>query len=106
MQGRLHSFQSLGTVDGPGVRSVVFVQGCALRCPYCHNPDTWDKNAGTLVDAQDVFARICRYKSYFGRDGGVTISGGEPLYNRNLSPSCSRFAKDGFPRRSIPRASA
>lgn len=79
MQGRLHSFQSLGTVDGPGVRSVVFVQGCALRCPYCHNPDTWDINAGTLVDAQDVFSRICRYKSYFGREGGVTVSGGEPL---------------------------
>lgn len=79
MQGRIHSFQSLGTVDGPGVRSVVFMQGCALRCPYCHNPDTWDKNGGTLVEAQEVFSRVCRYKNYFGREGGVTVSGGEPL---------------------------
>lgn len=79
MLGRMHSFQSLGTVDGPGVRSVVFLQGCPLRCPYCHNPDTWDKNGGTPVSADGVFHRILRYKSYFGKDGGVTVSGGEPL---------------------------
>lgn len=79
MLGRMHSFQSLGTVDGPGVRSVVFLQGCPLRCPYCHNPDTWDKNGGTPVSADEMFQRILRYKSYFGKTGGVTVSGGEPL---------------------------
>lgn len=79
MQGRIHSFQSLGTVDGPGVRAVVFMQGCSLRCACCHNPDTWDINGGTPTEARDVFNKIYRLRSYFGRDGGVTVSGGEPL---------------------------
>lgn len=79
MRGKIHSFQSLGTVDGPGVRSVVFLQGCPLRCPYCHNPDTWDKDGGTEMDAQTLFHKIQKYKAYFGTEGGVTVSGGEPL---------------------------
>lgn len=79
MLGRVHSFQSLGTVDGPGVRSVVFLQGCGLRCPYCHNPDTWDMHGGEEVTAQDIFQKVCRYRAYFGEKGGVTVSGGEPL---------------------------
>ncbi len=79
MVGRIHSFQSLGTVDGPGVRSVVFLQGCALRCPYCHNPDTWNRNGGTETDAETLFSRILKYKPYYGETGGVTVSGGEPL---------------------------
>lgn len=79
MTGKIHSFQSMGTVDGPGVRSVVFLQGCPLRCPYCHNPDTWDTDGGTETEAQEIFKTVQRYKSYFGKDGGVTVSGGEPL---------------------------
>lgn len=79
MQGRIHSFQSLGTVDGPGVRAVVFMQGCPLRCACCHNPDTWDTHGGKLVDARDIFNKIYRLRSYFGSQGGVTVSGGEPL---------------------------
>lgn len=79
MLGKIHSFQSLGTVDGPGVRSVVFLQGCPLRCPYCHNPDTWEKNGGTDILAETLFHRIQNYKPYFGTQGGVTVSGGEPL---------------------------
>lgn len=79
MKGRVHSFQSLGTVDGPGVRTVLFLQGCILRCPYCHNPDTWDKCGGTEEESDDIATKILRYKSYFGKDGGVTVSGGEPL---------------------------
>ena len=59
----VHSWELVTAVDGPGTRITLFMSGCPLRCQYCHNPDTWDKNAGTLVDAQDVFARICRYKS-------------------------------------------
>lgn len=79
MQGRVHSFQSLGTVDGPGVRAVVFMQGCPLRCACCHNPDTWDFSGGSVTDTQAVFDKIVRLRSYFGKDGGVTVSGGEPL---------------------------
>ena len=79
MTGKVHSFQSLGTVDGPGVRTVLFLQGCPLRCPYCHNPDTWDKNAGEDIFVDDAVKKILRYRSYFGKDGGVTVSGGEPL---------------------------
>lgn len=77
--GRIHSFQSLGTADGPGVRAVVFMQGCPLRCACCHNPDTWDFNRGTEVTPDEIFRKIKRLKNYFGEEGGVTVSGGEPL---------------------------
>ena len=79
MTGRVHSFQSLGTVDGPGVRFVVFFQGCPLRCGCCHNPDTWDTNGGTEVSAETVLDKVMRVKDYFGDKGGITLSGGEPL---------------------------
>ncbi len=77
--GRVHSFQSLGTVDGPGVRSVIFMQGCPLRCACCHNPDTWDFCGGEERSADELVDRVLRYKAYYGEDGGVTVSGGEPL---------------------------
>ncbi len=79
MTGRIHSFQSLGTVDGPGVRCVVFMQGCPLRCNCCHNPDTWDLSAGEETDTDTLIARMERLRPYFGDRGGVTVSGGEPL---------------------------
>ena len=79
MKGRVHSIQSLGAVDGPGVRYVVFLQGCPLRCAYCHNPDTWDFSGGQEREAAELVQEICRYKMYFGDKGGVTVSGGEPL---------------------------
>lgn len=78
MTGRIHSFESFGTVDGPGIRFVVFLQGCPLRCLYCHNPDTWTAG-GQEYSVDDVCARVLRYKNYFGDKGGVTVSGGEPL---------------------------
>ena len=77
--GRVHSFQSLGTVDGPGVRAVVFMQGCPLRCICCHNPDTWEFAGGSETSVQALTERILRYRNYFGEQGGVTVSGGEPL---------------------------
>ncbi len=77
--GRVHSIQSLGTVDGPGVRFVTFLQGCPLRCGCCHNPDTWNMADGVEYTAQELCDRALRYKTYFGDDGGVTLSGGEPL---------------------------
>ncbi len=77
--GQIHSFQSLGAVDGPGVRFVVFMQGCPLRCAYCHNPDTWAFDKGETYTTDDVVAKALRYRNYFGEQGGVTVSGGEPL---------------------------
>ncbi len=77
--GRIHSLQSLGTVDGPGVRFVVFVQGCPLRCKFCHNPDTWDFNAGEEISAEEIVKKVLRYREYFKDSGGITVSGGEPL---------------------------
>lgn len=79
MTGQVHSFQSLGTLDGPGVRFVVFLQGCNLRCGCCHNPDTWDLSQGTEFTAQALVEKALRFREYFGKDGGVTVSGGEPL---------------------------
>lgn len=79
IKGKIHSFQSLGTVDGPGVRFVVFAQGCPLRCGCCHNPDTWDVNAGQEYTANEIVDKVLRYKDYFGSEGGITVSGGEPL---------------------------
>lgn len=78
MTGRVHSFESFGTVDGPGVRFVTFLQGCPLRCLYCHNPDTWGAG-GTEYPVEDVAKRIIRYRNYFGDKGGATVTGGEPL---------------------------
>jgi len=78
MKGMIHSFQSLGAVDGPGLRYVIFMQGCSLRCAYCHNPDTWGA-FGKEYTVDEVFDKILRYKPYFAQNGGVTVSGGEPL---------------------------
>lgn len=79
MEGRISSFETLGALDGPGVRFIVFMQGCPLRCVYCHNPETWRTDGGTLYSEQDVIRKIRRYIPYFGKKGGVTVSGGEPL---------------------------
>ena len=78
MTGRVHSFESFGTVDGPGIRFVVFLQGCPLRCLYCHNPDTW-RAGGEEYSAETVAVRALKYRNYFGENGGVTVTGGEPL---------------------------
>ncbi len=79
VKGRVHSIQSMGTLDGPGVRFVIFLQGCPLRCGCCHNPDTWDMDGGTEYTAEELVTRALRFREYFGREGGVTVSGGEPL---------------------------
>lgn len=78
MKGYVHSLQSLGTVDGPGVRSVVFLSGCPLRCVYCHNPDTWECQEKQLTDANELAERLLGFYSFI-KKGGVTFSGGEPL---------------------------
>ena len=79
MKGRIHSFESMGAVDGPGLRFVIFLQGCVMRCAYCHNPDSWDFNKGTEYTTDQCIEQILKYKNYFGTEGGVTVSGGDPL---------------------------
>ena len=79
MKGQVHSIQSLGTVDGPGIRFVVFLQGCNLRCKCCHNPDTWQMNGDKQFTAKEIVEKAIKYKEYFGEKGGITLSGGEPL---------------------------
>jgi len=80
MQGRIHSFESFGTVDGPGIRFVVFMQGCPLKCKYCHNRDTWNVDKGMLVNVDEVVKKVLREKTFIdSSNGGVTVSGGEPL---------------------------
>lgn len=78
MKGYIHSLQSLGTVDGPGIRAVIFTSGCPLRCVYCHNPDTWNMKEGTHTDAEEISWKVLKLYPYI-KDGGVTFSGGEPL---------------------------
>ncbi|MBQ9757750.1 MAG: pyruvate formate lyase-activating protein [Clostridia bacterium] len=78
MKGYIHSFESLAALDGEGVRYGVFMQGCPLRCVYCHNPDTWC-SGGNSFSSEELVKKVSRYKSYFGKNGGVTFSGGEPL---------------------------
>ena len=80
IKGKIHSIESMGLVDGPGIRVVVFFQGCNLRCKYCHNPDTWNVNGGEEYTPIELVNKILRFKSYFERSGGgVTFSGGDPL---------------------------
>ena len=78
-EGLVHSLESFGSVDGPGVRFVVFLQGCNLRCRYCHNPETWACGCGQPWTADKLFAHVWRYRNYWGKKGGITVSGGEPL---------------------------
>jgi pyruvate formate lyase activating enzyme len=78
MPGRIHSIESFGTVDGPGVRLTVFLQGCPMRCLYCHNPDTWDLSTGTCMEPSEIITRYNRNAEFY-KNGGITVTGGEPL---------------------------
>jgi pyruvate formate lyase activating enzyme len=91
--GKVSSFQSLGTLDGPGVRFVVFLQGCPLRCGCCHNPETHDLSGGTEFSADDIIKKLLRFKEYFGQDGGITLSGGEPLMQTEFATEIFKKAK-------------
>ena len=93
MQGRIHSLESFGTVDGPGTRFVVFVQGCPMRCAYCHNPDTWEMNAGTLMEPSYIIEQYERNKSFY-HGGGITVTGGEPLMQLDFLIDLFSLAKE------------
>ena len=94
-KGNIHSIESMGLVDGPGIRAVVFLQGCALRCRYCHNPDTWAHAGGTQMTPQELVSKLVRFKTYFeASGGGVTFSGGEPLRQPGFLAECLRLCKE------------
>lgn len=94
VQGYVHSLESFGSVDGPGVRYVIFLAGCAMRCQFCHNPDTWNMQTGTPYTADELLEKAMRYRSYWGENGGITVSGGEPLLQIDFLIELFRKAKE------------
>ena len=94
MNGYIHSTESFGSVDGPGVRFVIFVAGCPMRCQFCHNPDTWNMQVGERRSADELLAQALRYKSYWKDGGGITVSGGEPLMQMDFMLELFRKAKE------------
>lgn len=89
----VHSLESFGSVDGPGVRFVVFLQGCRMRCQFCHNPDTWKMDENRLMTADELLSKALRYRSYWGEKGGITVSGGEPLLQIDFLMEFFKMAK-------------
>ena len=94
MEGYIHSTESFGSVDGPGVRFVIFTAGCPMRCQFCHNPDTWNMKTGTLTSTDDLIKKALRYRSYWGDEGGITVSGGEPLLQIDFLTELFKKAKE------------
>lgn len=94
MEGYIHSTESFGSVDGPGVRFVIFTAGCPMRCQFCHNPDTWNMKTGTLTSTDDLIKKALRYRSYWGNEGGITVSGGEPLLQIDFLTELFKKAKE------------
>lgn len=94
MKGYIHSLESFGSVDGPGVRYLIFFSGCAMRCQFCHNPDTWDMKTGTIYTADELLDKAERFRSYWGKEGGITVSGGEPLLQMEFLTELFRKAKE------------
>ena len=93
--GKIHSIETMGLVDGPGIRVVVFFQGCKLRCAYCHNPDTWLLSGGTEMTPVDIIKKLVRFKPYFNKSGGgVTFSGGDPLLQPQFLLECLKLCKE------------
>lgn len=93
--GKVHSIETMGLVDGPGIRFIVFMQGCAIRCAYCHNPDTWTMDGGEEYTPEDLVKKIKRYKTYFASSGGgVTFSGGEPLLQADFLKETLKLCKE------------
>ena len=94
LKGYVHSLESFGSVDGPGVRYVIFLSGCAMRCQFCHNPDTWNMTDGKEYTTDQLLKTALRFKSYWGDKGGITVSGGEPLLQMDFLTELFRKAKE------------
>ena len=95
--GKLHSIETFGALDGPGIRTVFFLQGCPARCMYCHNPDTWNEDEGEQITVGEVVSRARRGRPYYGENGGVTFSGGEPLLQADfLIEAMDALRRDGI----------
>ncbi|MBO4243320.1 MAG: pyruvate formate lyase-activating protein [Clostridiales bacterium] len=94
VKGYVHSVESFGSVDGPGVRYIIFLAGCPMRCQFCHNPDTWKMDEGKEATADELLAKAVRYKPYWGDLGGITVSGGEPLLQIDFLLELFKKAKD------------
>ena len=94
MKGYIHSTESFGSVDGPGVRFLIFVSGCPMRCQFCHNPDTWNMTDGKEYTTDQLLKTALRFKSYWGDKGGITVSGGEPLLQMDFLTELFRKAKE------------
>lgn len=95
--GKLHSIETFGALDGPGIRTVFFLQGCPARCMYCHNPDTWNEDEGEQITVREVVSRARRGRPYYGENGGVTFSGGEPLLQADfLIEAMDALRRDGI----------
>ena len=92
--GYVHSLESFGSVDGPGVRYVIFLSGCAMRCQFCHNPDTWEMKSGQPYTADQLLEKACRYRTYWKQKGGITVSGGEPLLQIDFVTELFRKAQE------------
>ena len=93
--GNIHSYESFGTVDGPGIRFVLFLQGCPLRCKFCHNPDTWNMSEEKIKEeVTETFEKVRKYKGYFGKKGGLTVTGGEPLLQADFVLELFKLCKE------------
>ena len=93
IKGYVHSLESFGSVDGPGVRYVIFLSGCAMRCQFCHNPDTWTKEGGEEWEAEGLFQKLYRFKPYWKNKGGITVSGGEAMLQMEFVTDLFSIAK-------------
>lgn len=91
--GNIHSLESFGAADGPGVRYIIFLKGCHMRCQYCHNPDTWAKTSGQFQTPKEALAKALRYKNYWKKNGGITVSGGEALLQIDFVTELFKLAK-------------
>ena len=94
LKGAIHSVETFGSVDGPGIRFIVFLKGCKLRCKYCHNADTWDPHSDDMRTPQELLDFAERYRGYWGEDGGITVSGGEPLLQIDFLIEFFKMAKE------------
>lgn len=93
MKGYIHSIETMGLVDGPGIRIVIFMQGCPLRCLFCHNPDTWKKDENYLTTSKEIVDTVRKYRGYIEENGGITLSGGEPLYQSEFTLDILKMCK-------------